>query len=1286
QNGPNRHGGGGGGAGGVMTGTLGVSQQTYQVTIGTGGVGGISGTGADGRDSRFAAVTALGGGGGGLAGSDGREGASGGGGGEDGSGGNGSQGNDGGDGEDGGPRRSGGGGGGAVGAGANGSGTNGGAGGAGLPSNISGSSVTYAQGGSGGDGDESNNGADGANGTGNGGNGGSSNNGDGGAGGAGIVIIRYVDPAAPVAEYRMDEEEWNSSGGEVLDSTGNGGDGTAQGGATTNDASPALPGNPGTCRYGEFDGVDDYVEVAGLSNTLNATASLAFWIRTTQTGNNTAWQAPGVTGVEEGGGADDIFWGWLDGGGRIGVSVANDFSTKSTVAINNGNWRHVVLTRDHLAGTYKIYIDGNLDISGSIAAGIIGNGYSSIGRIEDTGGTPEYFAGQLDEVRIYDGVLTDADVQAVMEETHPCAAELCPAGTPQPGLIGNYYNGMTLSGGVVGTRVDGPIDFDWGDGDPGVAGIGADQFSVEWTGSVRVTETGQYLFQTESDDGVRLTVNDQLIINNWTDHASTVDTSGAVNLVAGQAYPIRLEFYENGGQAEIRLRWQTPASGSFVPVPAGPDPLGAGLYSCVVSTVSYYGIAHSGSGITCEAEPITITAYDAGDNPVAPPDGTQIVLDTLPASGTWSGGASYEFTGTENSTTKYLRQTTPATLNINITDGATTEIGTADPDITFTDVGVRFYGDTALIPLPNQVAGTLDANPVLRVVETSTDTGACVARLGSTSRDVGLAYECRNPNTCSGGQTLSLNATGVQANDAGAPIGYTNVNLAFDAQGFAAIPFSFSDVGALRLHAQLDLPAEADDPAITVAGSSSEFVVVPYTFVITTVETPGGVANPGTQAGGSGFVAAGDPFRVLVEARNQQGNITPNYGNETETATESVSLGFDSLVFPLGGDDGALGNIAAFTPTGTAGEFENSNVTWTEVGTLRVSASVADGDYLGTGDVVGVPSGDIGRFYPADFGLASSPVENACVPDPPSTPFSYMDQPITVNYTVEARNRGGAIVRNYDEGLTDPYLVADTTLHAEADNDGTDLAARLIVTPGSWISGEFVVADSGANFARDDAPDGPFANVALGVRVEDLDSADFSTLDFKPGDSNNCVADGDCDSKLLAGMLEARFGRLYAQDVHGPESSPIPMIWQTEYWNGSRFVINEDDDCSELPLSAVIFTGSTAVVDAANDTIDVTRSGLTSTFDFSDPNPMGVGDCLSPTDIGFCAGRAGVTYGPPGGVVDYPISIDLTALGWLQGDWNQDGDYDDVDHPPITVYFQHYRGHDRVIFWREVLQ
>lgn len=220
-----------------------------------------------------------------------------------------------------------------------------------------------------------------------------------------VCLLEVVQPEI---EFRMDELSWNGAPNEVVDSSGNGNN------ANANAASGLTTINPGQiCRAGDFDGTDDYIESNDIYPLLGNTASMSFWIRTTQTGNNLGWQAPGIAGIEEAGGADDIFWGWLDAGGRIGISVGNDYSTKSTVAINDGSYHHVVLTRDATTGDYKIYIDGILDASGSSTAGIIGNSFSSIGRIEDTGGTPVYFQGELDELLVFNSVLSDSAVTSI---------------------------------------------------------------------------------------------------------------------------------------------------------------------------------------------------------------------------------------------------------------------------------------------------------------------------------------------------------------------------------------------------------------------------------------------------------------------------------------------------------------------------------------------------------------------------------------------------------------------------------------------------------------------------------------------------------------------------------------------------------------------------------------------------------------------------------------------------------------------------------------------------------
>jgi hypothetical protein len=86
--------------------------------------------------------------------------------------------------------------------------------------------------------------------------------------------------------------------------------------------------------------------------------------------------------------------------------------------------------------------------------------------------------------------------------------------------------------------------------------MGADTFSVCWTGQVQPLYSETYTFKTTSDDGVRLWVNGQQIIDNWTNHAPTDDT-GTIALSAGVKYDITLEYYENGGGAVIQLYWSS---------------------------------------------------------------------------------------------------------------------------------------------------------------------------------------------------------------------------------------------------------------------------------------------------------------------------------------------------------------------------------------------------------------------------------------------------------------------------------------------------------------------------------------------------------------------------------------------------------------------------------------------------------------------------------------------------------------------------------------------------------
>ncbi|MGK0186640.1 MAG: mono/diheme cytochrome c family protein [Verrucomicrobiales bacterium] len=126
---------------------------------------------------------------------------------------------------------------------------------------------------------------------------------------------------------------------------------------------------------------------------------------------------------------------------------------------------------------------------------------------------------------------------------------------PIAGLKGEYFDGMNFDS-LQATRTDHKIDFNWGTSSPFLPELGTDTFSIRWTGWVVPDYTETYAFYTNSDDGVRLWVNGQPLVNNWTDHAPT-ENSGTIALTAGQPVAITLEHFENGGGAVMELRWSS---------------------------------------------------------------------------------------------------------------------------------------------------------------------------------------------------------------------------------------------------------------------------------------------------------------------------------------------------------------------------------------------------------------------------------------------------------------------------------------------------------------------------------------------------------------------------------------------------------------------------------------------------------------------------------------------------------------------------------------------------------
>ena len=137
------------------------------------------------------------------------------------------------------------------------------------------------------------------------------------------------------------------------------------------------------------------------------------------------------------------------------------------------------------------------------------------------------------------------------------------------GLDGAYYSDQfqTFTNSPTLQRIDATVDFDWGTGSPD-SSISVDDFTVRWTGAVQPQFSQTYTFYTKTDDGVRLWVNGQLLIDEWVDQGAT-EWSATIALNAGQKYSITMEYYENGGGASAQLSWSSPSlAKSVIPQPS----------------------------------------------------------------------------------------------------------------------------------------------------------------------------------------------------------------------------------------------------------------------------------------------------------------------------------------------------------------------------------------------------------------------------------------------------------------------------------------------------------------------------------------------------------------------------------------------------------------------------------------------------------------------------------------------------------------------------------------------
>ena len=762
-------------------------------------------------------------------------------------------------------------------------------------------------------------------------------------------------------------------------------------------------------------------------------------------------------------------------------------------------------------------------------------------------------------------------------------------------------------------------------------------------------------------------------------------------------------------------------------------------------TINHFSISHSGSGVACVDQTITLTAHDSSHSAVNA-NGLTLALSTTNGRGTWTGivsgggtltdltagdgAASYTFAAGSSSVQLAFRYAnlaaTSETFGFNVSGGGFSETtGTAiagdDPAFTMSQAGFQFRnvtdGNTTILA---QISGKpsdtgFNARTVrIQAIQTDTVTGSCTGLFASQTRTVDLGAECNSPASCAGQQASINGANIATSNDnvgAGAAA-YTGVSLTFNASSEADTVIAYPDAGQISLHARYDF-----DPGVAgfeMLGSSNAFVVRPFGFAFRGATAATAIQH-GTAATDPVLVPAGDNFTMTMAAyrwavgEDANNDGIPDAGVDISNNGLTPNFAANVTVAPGANLPGvALGTVSrgatCLNPaTIAAGSFAAGSATvsdwcYSEAGNAFLTATSSN--YISAGvnitgnsgmDGTGAAGGYVGRFRPKNFAISGIPAltNRSAAACAPVSGFTYMGEGLSLGFTLVARNTQGATTQNYNGAYAKLGIGTFANFNFGARSGVTNLIARVdssAIPLGSWLNGVAnITATTGIRRATPDNPDGPYTAVQFGIAPVDSDGVAMNTLDF------DADADSVNERTNLGVTTEVRFGRMRLDNAYGSTLLDLPLPLTIEYYNSSGvFILNASDSCTTLQGSDMSFA-----------------------YVAGTPNLTACETAVNPgATMYFVGGKASTTAPPtltparlirPGngndGAVDLVINLNAiagnrcTAVGaagpaatnankpWLQGNWGA-ATYD--RNPRGRAAFGVFKSADQFLYLREV--
>jgi MSHA biogenesis protein MshQ len=961
-----------------------------------------------------------------------------------------------------------------------------------------------------------------------------------------------------IAQYSLDESSWSSVAGEVLDSTG-GLNGQAFKGANTALSSPALTGNPGTCGFGVFDGIDDYVSIAdSAALDIQRELTITVWINPKSLPN--IGIDPNPTDLHTIVSKDENYELHLNHAGEINWWWQTNELSTTGAGIVPDSWYHIAIT--YQSGQQVIYINGVERASSAFTEQLTVNDVAlRIGQDQNqpVGEDIRYFDGFIDEVKIYKGALNATEVNEVYNERHACA-----------------------------------------------------------------------------------------------------------------------------------------------------EPV-----------IHHYEIVHDGNGLTCAAEPITIKACT---NSACTSESTASVSlnfnITSPTTGTVTK-ASPTFTG---STIIELSHTTAETITLSINNASIAAsnavecsgVGTSC-DMTFADAGFRFlYGDTNSETIGHQTSG-VEFVEAVKLQAVKSNNGVCE---GLFTGDVNISLSQQNVTPdldFNAGLAFQSDVTNIAKH----PQFTDNVSVNFGNDSIAIIPTpKYLDAGEIRLNAKY---TNAD---FTIVGSSNDFWVKPENFEITATNL-NGVLN-GNSAISTTIHNAGNNFEFTVSALNVAGDLTQNYrqaDGQLQLKVSRIAPVLNSTV-----DGGFIYAAGQNRTTSTDASFQNAQLTsftegdkgtavfsgaqYDEVGVINID--IQDINYGGLGNVNGLivaVDQDVGRFTPAYFKQSvkaehkgqldayHSATGSCAIADWAYNGQRTNDDKGAITYSIEPKititsyNANNAVTKNFTLGEPEGFMkllatgvdiklpthdetqqivgsLADNPVALTAVMQAGSLSASLDVDD-NFIAGEWLYTFSSDDHFSYNKNDTSFL-APFNAQIP------FVTNQVEDSDGVLLSSNIDAAEKLLTDGVEIRFARMVLENSYGSENTMLRAPLNVEVYDGSNFIINTDESC----LSTLI----------GDKKSGAKYSGNMNLWDYRlidiDTDEIQVSDTSASVSGVFNLGiQAQLSFSTPGkqGTLEWEYEVpSWLKFKWDNVDTDNDGNFYD-DNPSAILSFGIYRGNDRIISWREIV-